>query len=275
MSNRLAILVAIVLGVIAAVAVHMHVKAKEREQKEQFAMTTIIAANRTIRKGDEIRLSFGAEGMLRYREYPERAIVTGMITPTDIKRYKGFIARERIEEGAPILREKLEQDIESAESQASYIEPGMRAVTLSVDIVSGVAGLLRPGDHVDVVATFDLRGRPGAGAASNDAGSKTLFLLQNARIIALDTRTEQSAPARDSRARNYRTVTLAVSPNDAMRLANAEQQGSIKLLLRNRADTETMAATIGEGAAQRPIGWDVLNNEIKNVAPHTRAAPAE
>lgn len=263
MANRLALLAAVVLGVVAALAVNYHVKSKEEEQASRFALTEIAVARRTLKPGEELTISFGRGGMIQYKRIPQEGIASGMITRDAIRRFNGYVVRERIEVGEPLFRDRLQPPYEQAETQASVVADGMRAVTLSVDLVSGVAGLLRPGDRVDVLGTFRLK----------DGTNKTVYLLQNARIISLDSRTELS-PGQDTRRRKtYRSVTLEVPPYEAVRLVNAQSQGKIRLVLRNRGDVALQPQAIGQGKDKVPVGFDIVTNELPEVAPHTRLQP--
>jgi pilus assembly protein CpaB len=97
----------------------------------------------------------------------------------------------------------------------------MRAVSVRVNDVVGVAGFLLPGNRVDVVAAYRER---------TDTHSETV--VQNVKVLAVD----QSASSDKNEPIVVRAVTLEVSPADAEKLILAEQRGSIQLALRNPLD---------------------------------------
>lgn len=265
MTNRVAIMVAVILGVVAAIAANSWIEQEAKKQQQKFETVGVVVAKKTLHKNDIVRL--GA-GMLEARPVPKEMILTGSITSDQIGRYRGFIVKERIDSGQPLTMDKLEPPYEKADTGLSVVDKGLRAVTISVDMISGVAGLIRPGDRVDVVGTFDLSRK--SSKKENTDGVVTLYLLQNARVIALDRNTEKVATVTDSMfkssSRNYRTVTLEVKPDDAMRIINAQEQGRIRLILRNRSDVALERAEVN-GA---PIATNVVNNELKTVVPHTK-----
>ena len=101
---------------------------------------------------------------------------------------------------------------------ATVIAQDMRAVSVRVNDVVGVAGFLLPGNHVDVVAAY----RDGP-----DTRSETV--VQNVKVLAVD----QTASTDKNEPVVVRAVTLEVTPADAEKLVLAEQRGSIQLALRN------------------------------------------
>ncbi|MHC4870849.1 MAG: Flp pilus assembly protein CpaB [Planctomycetota bacterium] len=215
MTNKIAILVAIVLGITAALAANSWMEEEKKRQESRFKTVSVVVAKKTLRKNDVIRL--GA-GLLQGRAIPQDMVLTGSISTDQLGRYRGYIVKERIDAGQPLTVDKLEPPYDKAETSLSVVDKGLRAVTVAVDMISGVAGLIRPGDRVDLVGTFDLSRRSGSAKKSED-GVVTLYLLQNVRVIALDRNTEKVATAvtksRKSRSKNYRTVTLEVKPQAA------------------------------------------------------------
>jgi pilus assembly protein CpaB len=108
----------------------------------------------------------------------------------------------------------------------SLIPPGMRAVSVRVNEVVGVAGFVQPGTRVDVLLT------------GNPAGSgeqQTTTVLENVAVIASGQRLERSAAGE---AQMAPVITLLVSPDDAQKLTLASTQGRIQLALRNPLDTK-------------------------------------
>jgi pilus assembly protein CpaB len=158
----------------------------------------------------------------------EAVLNRGLITPV--------VANE------PLTEYKL-APIESGAGLPPSIPEGMRAVSLKVNEVIGVAGFVVPGTHVDVLVTL----RKG-----DDSISRAV--VSDVQVLTAGTRYDQQK-ARDGQPIPTSVVTLLVSPQDAERVALAASEGQIMLTLRNPMDrklTETpgtrTAALLGQPA---------------------------
>jgi len=113
---------------------------------------------------------------------------------------------------------------------AYTVKPPLRAVTVALDPIIGVAGFPKPGNHVDVLATF-----------STDYGMVTRTVLQDIEILALgsEPQAQEVDPnnGKTSRAQPQVTATLAVLPGEAEKLILAENRGKLRLALRPVEDT--------------------------------------
>jgi pilus assembly protein CpaB len=98
----------------------------------------------------------------------------------------------------------------------------MRAATVRIDDVSGVAGFVQPNDSVDVLITRSVVG------ASQNTAQVTDVLLQNVRVLAID----QEAKNSDGSPKLARSATFEVAPIDAQKLALAQKAGNLSLVLR-------------------------------------------
>ncbi|MGB0851722.1 MAG: Flp pilus assembly protein CpaB [Pikeienuella sp.] len=157
------------------------------------------------------------------------------------------IVLRAMEPNEPVLKSKVTGFGERATISAQ-LTPGMRAATIRIDSVSGVAGFLLPNDRVDVFLT-----RKGT------AGLSTNVILQNIKVIAVDQFSDQDS----NLARVARTATVEVTPDDAQRLALAQQIGRISLSLRQ----------IDEVGTNEEIAPVKIDDIIKEEAPEPEAAP--
>jgi pilus assembly protein CpaB len=130
-----------------------------------------------------------------------------------------------ISKGEFILSSKLAA-LEAGAGLPSMIPQGMRAVSVRVNDVVSVAGFVQPGSHVDVLAT-------GNQATGNDR--QTTTVLENVLVLAVGKSLDRN-PASDAQVAPV--ITLAVSPDDAQKLALVSQEGRIQLSLRNPMDTK-------------------------------------
>ena len=131
---------------------------------------------------------------------------------------------------------------------AAVLGAGMRAVTVPVDAVSGSAGLIWPGDRVDLLLTQTLESRDDP--ARRVSGET---VLHDVRVIAIDQLLAQGAEGTSAgAARQVRTVTLEVTPRQAEQVAVATRLGRLALVV--RAATVDVAAP-SDGAQRPTITW--------------------
>jgi pilus assembly protein CpaB len=154
----------------------------------------------------------------------------------------------------PILSAKLAPK-EAGAGLPPVIPEGMRAVSVRVNEVIGVAGYVLPGSRVDVIATASPTNTPG------DMTSKVV--LANVLTLTAGTRIEQDQ--KDGKPVQVTVVTMSVTPEQAERLALASTEGKIQLALRNPLD-QSAPATPG----MKP---SVLLGLSKPVAPTQSSSP--
>lgn len=157
---------------------------------------------------------------------PRQFVVPGTIT--EFTEAVGMITQAPLVAGEPITRTRLRPPGDGS-GFAATIPLGMRAISLPVDPVSGVAGLVEPGNWVDLLATFDF------GEATN-AQSFTMTVLERVSVLAVDARV-QLADTKAARVQEQ-TVTLAVTPDQAQRVVFAQESGRLRLALRPQAEAE-------------------------------------
>jgi len=181
---------------------------------------------------------------------PAGAVVEGDSSSQDIA---GVMVRRDIPAGTPIL----ERDVIRPSSPgflSAVLKPGMRAVSVGVDAVTGNAGLIQPGDYVDIILVQESSQRGGAEGAIQKARSVVSeTIVDKARVIAVgSTFLQSSAPEGSSqesgnRGTANRTVTVEVMPRAAEAVAVASRLGSLTLALRSFAITDRNAGRM-EGA---------------------------
>jgi pilus assembly protein CpaB len=179
-----------------------------------------------------------------FRSDPLDSVPSGAIRDTtdDRKRLLGSLVRKNLDTGSPITSENVLLRGDRG-FLASVLEPGTRAISIKVDAESGVSGLIKPGDYVDVVLTQV--------AANADVARRALSetLLQNVRIIAIDQEIVQGGGASNATAAKVaQTVSLQVAPEQVKRIAVAKNLGSLSLAmrsaveLRDTADSRTISS---------------------------------
>jgi len=196
----------------------------------------MVVANRDMPIGTLLKKSD-----LKLADYPEKNVPKGSIF--QIVNAENRVLMVPLNTNEPVMQGKL-SDMTSVEGVSSTIGRGKRAVSVQVTDVSGVAGLIQPGSHVDVLFT-----RPGSMAEAT-----TSTILQNVRVISTG-RIVAIGQTVDPRAPKSPTVTLEMTPGEAQKLELAKNQGKIGLSLRSPLDTAEIAGT-------QPVTTEVLDPMI-------------
>lgn len=166
------------------------------------------------------------------REFAIGAAPEGALEPTDDTRgeLRGALLRRYLDPGTPILRADVLRPRDRG-FLAAVLKPGTRAIAIGVDVVSGTAGLIWPGDQVDMILTQAIDNAP----ISRRVVGETV--LSDVRVIAVDQQiTHGGTPAAGADGgigRIARTVTLEVTPEQAERVAVASRLDRIDLTVRS------------------------------------------
>jgi pilus assembly protein CpaB len=210
-------------GLVASIGIS---QVMDRNSRPAAALETtpIYVAKHNINLGDPIDAS-----MLSLQEWPKDKVPRGAIS--NLEDLEGRRPRTAIIEGEPILDAKLLAPGQIADPIRS-IAPNMRLKTISVDAEKSAAGLLGPGDRVDVELFVK------ADAKNNIMQAQTKVILQNIRVFAVDA-TVQRSPDGGEEKTIAKTVSLMLTPEQATKLTLAENLGIISLIPRN-PDDETV-----------------------------------
>jgi pilus assembly protein CpaB len=219
-SNRLlGAVIAIVLGIFASVFVY-------RKFQQASAPKPTVVMQRIVVAAEPLKLGTRLDGSnVRTIAWPQGQPVVGMFTKIEDVENRALITS--VAENEPILDSKL-ASLQSGAGLAATIPEGMRAMSVAVNDVVGVAGFVTPGTMVDVLVT---------GALTGASGNITRTILENVRVLAAGQKVEQD---REGKPQTVPVITLLVTPDDAAKLAMASTEGKIQLALRNRIDTKSM-----------------------------------
>ena len=178
-------------------------------------------------------------------------------------------------ENEPLTAARL-APLEAGAGLPPSIPPGMRAVSVKVNEVIGVAGFVVPGTRVDVMVTL-------ANRQAAQQESVTRVVVSNAQVLTAGTRYDQEN-AKDGKPIPSTVVTLLVSPEDGERIALAASEGQIMLTLRNPLDTSptTTSGVRTGGLMGQPAAAPVEKKtrvartqaQASAVQPQPAAAPA-
>ncbi len=119
---------------------------------------------------------------------------------------------------------------------ALRVPAGKRAITVMIESLGAVGGLVSPGDYVDVIAQLNVPAPVPKNAMDKD--SVTAMIFQNLQIMAINTNIDQPGSYDEQQKDRALRITFAVSPEEASLLSFAEKNGKISLALRKNADNK-------------------------------------
>lgn len=207
----------------------------ERAWQARYASRPVLVAARDLAAGRPL-----APADLARRDMPASFVPGGALDPTRISEAIGKPLLLPLRAGDPIVESQVATRNEAA--LATRLRTGTRAVTVPVDEVSSQAGLVRPGDRVDLMLAEQL----------NEGAERCVRvkpLLESLTVLA--TGQVQADPAEGAEAMlrrgidtsAYSTITLDVTPEQAQKLPLALRVGELIPLLRGEDDTSAMVLT--------------------------------
>ena len=228
--NRRLLLAALGLGVVAAIVAHAYLQGLTHRVAPPRTVPVVIAVQ-DIPAHTAVTATMVRVAQFRPSDLPAAAVTSAALAV-------GTITTTEVYQGQPLVRGDLSS--QATPLTLSYaVPPGMRAFTLAISTTSGVAELIQPGDHVDVLAAFTAQ--PAGGAATTTVDT----LEQDLDVLAVGQRVAgQPGPVPAA----YTTVTLAVSPGQAAILAFASSRAALSLDLRNVADSGSVGVPPENGA---------------------------
>ena len=189
------------------------------------------------------------------RHLPASEVPAGSVaTPEELA---GQVTTAEVAPGQPVTQGIVTPRAASL-GLAWSVAPSRRAVSVALDPEIGMDGFLEPGDHVDVLATFE--------AGNGQAVTRTI--LQDARLLAIGARTSPTPPDTSGDAKPAAGATLEVTPREAQALALASARGKLQLSLRGLDDaTQPTLPTLPSA--------DVTGTDVgaQHTAPVHAAAP--
>ena len=218
MPPSLVLLVALACGAVAAFMALRYVRSQTSNLMAEAPKGRVAVASHDLKVGTVL-----TPQDVKVVEWPGGSMPAGYISTAELAIGRGLT--RPVQENEPFLESKLApKGIGGGLSVA--IEPGMRALSVRVDEVVGVAGFVLPGTRVDVLLTLD--------KASKSNEPITQALLQNVMTLAAGQQIQQD---KDGKPKSVPVITLLVTPEQAETLTLAANSGRIQLALRNTLDT--------------------------------------
>jgi pilus assembly protein CpaB len=255
------VFVAVLTASLASVAMYQAIQ-RLGVREVEVAHTQVVVAAQTITMGTRLH-----ENHLRLVDWPSRNPVRGAFSDPQKLIDRGVIVP--IAENEPITENKI-ASLEAGAGLPPVIPEGMRAISVRVNEVIGVAGFVVPGCLVDVLVTVRTNSGPADEPMTRTVVSKVVVLTAGTRFDQEKSKDGEPIPTS--------VVTLAVLPDDAERIALAGNEGKITLALRNPLDvnsTETKGirlAGLMRGTGPEPV-VDPVKNKVVARRPSPTPAP--
>ncbi len=266
--NGVLLAVALVAGLMAAWFARSYIQEHILELDEQAKVKTVrrIVADYDLPEG--LRLD---RAHLAVREMPATWVPSGSIAPDDVASVEGRVVSTSLRKGDVLLWANLTVPRHAPFSQK--VREGRRAISIPVDVINSVSGMLVPGDLIDLYVSFEYRKK-----------RITAPLLQGVLVLATGSQTRLTGDQASDETGQYSTVTLDTSPEEAARLVAARQSGTLTALLRHPDDAKTsnkgvqgdLATLLGISkpiAAAKPHPSVVYGNQQQRKLPSLAQEP--
>lgn len=233
--------------------------------------TYVLVAARSLPSGE-----FVTPSAVRWQSWPDNDVPSNYVISRDapsknmVAAVTGAVIRAGLAAGQPLTQELLVRPGQRG-FLAAVLWPGMRAISVPVTVSSGLAGLLFPGDRIDLILTQRIRVDAPNGKSYERRGGETI--LRNVRVLAIDQRTDDQ----NKKPGIGKVVTLEVMPKQAEIVAVALEMGVINLALRSlspKAAGERYTAS-GQPKSGQPKSGQPKSGQPTNgrkTAPATGAA---
>lgn len=241
--QRIILIIGIVLALAAVFLTTIYIdqqrkadqaRLQQKWEKMQADQTAVLVAKRDIPKGALVdEKMFETEIVLNKYVQPQA------VTSTD--RIAGMMTIAPISKGEQITLTKL-TPLKTAGGLAEVTPMGKRAITISVDNISALAGMIKAGDYVDVIAMIPQAVQAPDGKQTTQLLSLPLF--QNVLVLAVgqetSTQVKQESRYKKEEEKKETTplITLALVPQEANMIAFVQEQGKLRLILRSPADSK-------------------------------------
>ncbi|HET9642450.1 MAG TPA: Flp pilus assembly protein CpaB [Burkholderiaceae bacterium] len=229
---------ALAIGGLAAFGVNRYIvrQVQEVEARGKAVKTVrIVVPKEDLQKGSALEAP-----LVAVREVPQEWAQSNAVTPDQFARVEHQKLAYGVRRGEMILWSMLEG--QRAPTFSSRLAKGRRAITVPVDEVNSISGMLEPGDRIDLMTSI-----------RRDNQTYMFPLLQNVTILATGSRAIPEGDAKDGR-RTYATITLETSPEDAQRVLAAREVGKLAALLRSPGDNASASGARRDAMALLGIG---------------------
>lgn len=228
-------LAAAAFGLLAVFGIRGHVAeqvALERERlAPQQASLQVVAAKRDLAVGTIVDAD-----TMAVRALPADGLPGSVVRPERFDAVEGGRLTVALKAGEPLIAATVVRPDTAA--LAARVRSGVRAITIAVDEVNALSGMLQPGDRIDLLVSA----RAPARTAADAIADVTVPLMQDIPVLAVGRQFRASTGSSpDAAPRPYTTITIEAEPVQAQKLIVAQRSGRLTAMLRNPDDRGAMA----------------------------------
>lgn len=237
MKQKSILIIAILAGLLAFWLTGQYLRHEQERMQGEAKRVFVIVADHDLPSGSIIKNTDLAKAAVFQSSVGGRAIL-----PESLRDIVGKKMLCNISRGDPIQWSDIDVPTQGTAGLAEMINPSMRAVSIPVDAIASVSGMVKPNDHVDILGTFTF---PSA-TVTGGVETITLTVLQDVTVLATGQALANQIPAPGARTerapRSYSAITFEVTPREAELLVFAQTvRGRLTLALRNPADVTFIA----------------------------------
>jgi len=222
LKGKTPLIIAGVLGLMAALLAYKTIQHKEDKIKEGWALMPVVVSNRDISEGSVLDYD-----MVAKMQMPEQFVTPSVVKPSQFEKVIGQKLMVPLQRGDLILWSHFRSE-GTFERLSNIVRKRGRAISVEISGAQGVSGWVRPNDHVDILGTF---------LDPKTSQMVTVTLLQNVIVLATGVITgSTNINTLDEAERSYGAITVMVLPEEAEIVVLAAQLGTLHLTLRNPED---------------------------------------
>ncbi len=253
MKQKMVLILAVGMGILAFVLTHLYLKAELNKLTAGLRKVPVVVAREDLRIGTVLDSSNTAA-----LEVFENGLSPRVFKLEDRNRAMGRSLNFPVKKGEPIMWHHLGvKSLTELGGLADLVPSGMRAMSIPVSTETAVSGLIRPNDRVDILGTFSFIDQ----ANPEEMETVTFTVLQDVTVLATGQETARVELEISSTRRrgSYNTVTISVFPEEAELLAFAMNvKGTLTLTLRDPEDNGILDQT-------PPLNFQALQRELPRL----------
>ncbi len=239
--NWLLLGAALVLGGLSTLGVKHYIEQQVQDIEARTRPQRMVSV--VVPKADMAKGTVLEAAQVAVREIPQEWAHGNAITPEQFERVEGQTLAFPVARGEMLLWSLLEGA--RTPSFSARLSEGQRGITVAVDEVNAISGLLQPGDRIDLVVTI-----------KHEQKSHLIPLLQNVAVLATGAQAvpDGGADGRGADRRSFTSVTLETTPEDGRRVIAAREVGKLTALLRSPGDKSEVRAPRTEALSLLGLG---------------------
>ncbi|GAM15630.1 Flp pilus assembly protein CpaB [Mesobacillus selenatarsenatis] len=218
MRSKLVLVLALVMGIVTTFLFFQYMNQVKAEKAMNSNLVKIVVANEKILKNEQISAQKLGTMMV-----PEKALHANAIKNQEDA--VGKLANADIEQGETVMSHRLGSQVTEHIYVSRKVQDGYRAVSVGANFNQSVSTLIEPEDEVDVIFSKKVEGP--------EVKIESRIILQKARVLAVGRKMVLPEDTQEPYA-EYSSVTVELTPEDAVKLVNSAEQGNIHFMLHKR-----------------------------------------